>query len=92
MDLPLIGISHVCGGKGFFPFIGFVKACVDECGAFAEFLIDRYRHCTLADEPLLTAVSKSERSLALGEKPEWVLPTDMRPITGTSPFLSVRFA
>ena len=66
MDLPLIGIPHIGGGKSFFPFIEFVKACVDECGAFTEFLIDGHRYCTLADEPLLTAVPKSERSLTLG--------------------------
>ena len=66
--MSLIGIPHVCGGKGFFSFTEFVKACVDECGAFTEFLIDRHRHCTLADEPLLTTVPKSERSLALGRK------------------------
>ena len=68
VDLPLIGIPHVCGGKGFFSFTEFVKACVDECGAFTEFLIDRHCHCTLTDEPLLTTVPKSERSLALGRK------------------------
>ena len=62
----LIGIPHIGGGKRFFSFTEFVKACMDECGAFAEFLIDRHRHCTLSDEPLLTAVPKSERSLALG--------------------------
>ena len=66
VDLPMIGIPYVCGVKGFFSFTEFVKACVDECGAFAEFLIDLHRHCTLADEPLLMAIPKSERSLALG--------------------------
>ena len=69
VDLPLIGVPHVCGSKSFFPFTEFVKACVDECGAFAEFLINGHRHCTLADEPLFTAVPKSERSLALGGEP-----------------------
>ena len=69
MDLPLIGIPHVCGGKAFSSFTEFVKACVDECGAFTEFLIDKHCHCTLADEPLLTAVPKSERSLTLGGEP-----------------------
>ena len=68
VDLPLIGIPHVCGGKGFFSFTEFVKACVDKCGAFTKFLIDGHRHCTLADEPLLTAVPKNERSLALGRE------------------------
>ena len=52
--------------QSFFPFTEFVKACVDECGAFTEFLIDGHRHCTLADKPLLAAVPKSERSFALG--------------------------
>ena len=68
MDLSLIGIPHVCGGKGFFSFTEFVKACVDKCGAFAEFLIDGHSHAALTDEPLLTAVPKSERSLALGRE------------------------
>ena len=66
VDLPLIGVPHVCGSKSFFPFTEFVKACVDERGAFTEFLIDGHRNGTLADEPLLTAVPKSERSLTLG--------------------------
>ena len=39
---------------------------MDECDAFTEFLIDGYRNGTLADEPLLTAVPKRWRSLALG--------------------------
>ena len=39
---------------------------MDERGAFTEFLIDGHRNGTLADKPLLTAVPKSERSLALG--------------------------
>ncbi len=43
-----------------------MKACVDECGAFTEFLIDGHSHAALTDEPLLTAVPKSERSLTLG--------------------------
>ena len=66
MDLPLIGIPHIGGGKGFFSFTELVKACVDKCGAFTKFLIDGHRHCTLADEPLLAAVPKSERSFAFG--------------------------
>ena len=56
MDLPLISIPHIGGGKGFFSFTEFVEACVDECGAFTEFLIDGHRHSTFADEPLLTAI------------------------------------
>ena len=66
VDLPLIGIPHVCGGKRFFSFTEFMKACVDECGAFTEFLIDGHSHATLADKPLLTTVPKSKRSFTLG--------------------------
>ena len=69
MDLPLIGIPHIGGGKGFFSFTELVKACVDECGAFAEFLIDGHSHAALADKPLLTAIPKSEWSLALSGEP-----------------------
>lgn len=43
-----------------------MKACVDECGAFTEFLIDGHSHAALTDEPLLAAVPKSNRSLTLG--------------------------
>ena len=66
MDLPLIGIPNVCGGKGFFSFTEFVKACVDKCGAFTKFLIDGHSHAALADKPLLTTVPKSKRSFAFG--------------------------
>ena len=41
---------------------------VDECGTFTEFLIDGHSHAALTDEPLLTAVPKSERSLAPGRE------------------------
>lgn len=65
---------------------------MNECGAFTEFLIDGHRYCTLSDEPLLTTVPKSERSLALGGETRMGSVYGDVPDTDTSPFLSVRFA